>query len=167
MNGTLSPFLPADLNLPPFDEFAAKLQREHGLGPEAARYHYDRLASDLVYVNDEYQVNLQKQPEHAFADAEIWHLSIKRRTKSPAHDWRDLQAIKNAIVGPEFEAIELYPASSRVVDTANQYHLWVFVRLAGVTAPRLPLGWSHRLVSGESSGGAVQRPLGSDGGASL
>jgi hypothetical protein len=36
------------------------------------------------------------------------------------HDWRDLQRIKNQLVGPECEAVELYPAESRKVDTANQ-----------------------------------------------
>jgi len=29
------------------------------------------------------------------------------------------------IVGEEHEAFEVYPAESRLVDTANQYHLWV------------------------------------------
>jgi hypothetical protein len=49
---------------------------------------------------------------------------------SPAHkrrpptDWRHLPAIKNQLVGPEVEAIELYPAESRLVDTSNLRHLW-------------------------------------------
>jgi hypothetical protein len=37
------------------------------------------------------------------------------------HDWRELQRIKNEIVGDEIEAVELYPAESRLLDTANWY----------------------------------------------
>lgn len=55
-----------------------------------------------------------------------WHLSIKRRDKHHIHNWRELQAIKNDLVGRENEGFELYPAESRLVDTANQYHIWVF-----------------------------------------
>jgi hypothetical protein len=55
-----------------------------------------------------------------------FHLSIKLNDRAVIHDWRDLQRIKNEIVGPEVEAVELYPKNSRVTDTANQYHLWCF-----------------------------------------
>ena len=55
----------------------------------------------------------------------IIHLSIKRHDREPVSDWRDMQEIKNQIVGKEHEAVEIYPADSRLVDTANQYHLWV------------------------------------------
>lgn len=54
------------------------------------------------------------------------HLSIKLNDRQVIHDWRDLQRIKNELVGPEVEAVELYPKDSRVVDTSNQYHLWCF-----------------------------------------
>lgn len=60
------------------------------------------------------------------------HLSIKRNDKNPLHDWRDLQRIKNEILGAEEEAMELYPSESRLVDAANQYHLWCF---RGMSAP--------------------------------
>lgn len=53
------------------------------------------------------------------------HLSIKRNDKDWMHDWRELQRVKNEVVGPEREAVEIYPAESRLVDTSNQYHLWV------------------------------------------
>lgn len=55
----------------------------------------------------------------------LTHLSIKRNGREPIHDWRDLQAIKNELCGTETEAVELYPAESRLIDGANQYHLWV------------------------------------------
>ena len=47
--------------------------------------------------------------------------------------------MQNELVGDECEAIELYPAESRLVDTANQYWLWCFPY-------RIPLGFSSRLV---------------------
>lgn len=54
-----------------------------------------------------------------------WHLSIKPLSKERVSRWRDYQRIKNELVGPEHEAVELFPAESRLVDTADQYHLWV------------------------------------------
>jgi hypothetical protein len=35
-----------------------------------------------------------------------------------------MQRIKNELSGTATEAVELYPAESRLADTANQYHLW-------------------------------------------
>ena len=58
-------------------------------------------------------------------DDMVW-LSIKRKDKEPCKDWRDFMDIKNQLVGEEHEAVELYPAKQRVVDTANQFHLWCF-----------------------------------------
>jgi len=84
----------------------------------------DIVDTDTVYVNDRYQVNV-REAEVSDGWPAMVHLSIKRRDKEPIHDWRDLQTIKNMIVGPEHEAVELYPRESRVVDTVNQYHLWV------------------------------------------
>ena len=84
----------------------------------------------------------------------LW-LSIKRRDKEIIHDWRELQTIKNMIVGDEHEGFEVYPAESRLVDTANQYHLWVFEN----ESTRLPVGFSSRLVLDhgevEKSGGSA------------
>jgi hypothetical protein len=80
----------------------------------------------------------------------IW-LSIKRRDKAPVHDWRDLQVIKNLIVGPEHEGFEIYPAESRLVDTANQYHVFVFLD----PKVRLPVGFRTREVTGAEQAAAV------------
>ena len=86
----------------------------------------------------------------------LFHLSIRRNDRAPCHDWRDFQRIKNELVGPETEGIELYPSESRLVDTSNQYHLWV------LTECRLPFGFDEgRLVSGADTvvANAVQRPF--------
>ena len=53
-----------------------------------------------------------------------WHLSIKCIGKNRTSRWQDFQQIKNELVGAEYEAVELYPAESRLVDLADQYHLW-------------------------------------------
>lgn len=67
-----------------------------------------------------------------------------------------MQRIKNQLAGAECEAIELYPAESRLVDSANQFHLWC---LDDPTV-RFPFGYdAGRVVTGESGGGAVQRPF--------
>jgi hypothetical protein len=73
---------------------------------------------------------------------------------------RHFQRIKNEVVGPECEAVELYPAESRLVDTATQFHLWV------ISDPnyRWPIGYNEgRVISGRSGGGAVQRPFEEEG----
>lgn len=91
----------------------------------------DRESKGEVWINDVYQV--LKRPAQKGV---VW-LSIKRLDKEVCHDWRDFQAIKNQLIGPECEGLEVYPAESRLIDAANQYHLWVF------TDPtyRLPFGF--------------------------
>lgn len=81
------------------------------------------------------------------------HLSIKRLDRDTIHDWRDLQRIKNELIGAEHEAVELYSAESRLVDTTNQYHLWV------LSDPKaaFPFGWTSRLVSDKASVGMARQ----------
>lgn len=85
----------------------------------------------------------------------VTHLSIKRNDRGPIHDWRDFQIIKNTFCGDDAEGIEIYPAEGRLVDTSNQYHLWVFP-----PGDRLPLGFNDgRLVTQATFGKAQQRPF--------
>jgi hypothetical protein len=71
----------------------------------------------------------------------LW-ISLHRRDRKPIHDWRHFQAIKNEIAGPDRTAVEVYPAEANLVDTSNEYHLWVLP--AGF---ELPFGFaSGRLV---------------------
>ena len=81
----------------------------------------------------------------------IW-LSIKNADNSARHDWRELQRIKNELLGPDVEAVELYPAESRLVDASNQFHLFAVVGF------RFPFGFEERLVS-EDTPGVTQRPF--------
>lgn len=70
-------------------------------------------------------------------------LTVRNRANSAVRDWRDLQRIKNQLAGPEREAVELYPAESRLVDTANQYWLWVLPE-----GESFPFGFTERVVFG-------------------
>jgi hypothetical protein len=110
--------------------------------------------AEEVWRNDKYQVAVRRDivlPNWP----KMIHLSIKLITKEPIHDWRDLQHIKNEIIGCENEAVELYPAESRLVDTANQYHLWVLAD----PEDRFPFGFNERLTTPISHGTAKQRPF--------
>ena len=108
------------------------------------------LLDDTVFLNSRYQVNcLEVDAPEPFGA--MLHLSIKRRDKRPIHDWRDLQRIKNELCGTERQAVEIYPPESLLVDSANQYHLWVFDTF------RLPFGFHGRLVSERSWHGSRQR----------
>lgn len=82
-------------------------------------------------------------------------LSIRRDDREPVRDWRHMQAIKNQLCGEDREGVELYPNADRLVDTANQFHLWV-LREAGAM---FPFGFMERMVSDdiEHGMGAVQR----------
>lgn len=85
---------------------------------------------------------------------ELVQLSIKRNDKNPIHDWREIQRIKNELLGPEEEAVEIYPAESRLVDSANQFFCW------SLKGQRVPFGFEVRLVMEDAgSTGAKQRPF--------
>lgn len=132
-----------------------------GFGTEV----YRRLGDTppvATFLNRDYQVAIF-DARQAPGWPEMWHLSIKRRDRQPLEvdpqgRWRILQRIKNTLVGEQNEGVELYPAEARLVDTANQYHLWV---LKDPTM-RFPFGFSERLVTRQGSHGAVQRPLAED-----
>ena len=72
----------------------------------------------------------------------FYHISLKNNERTTDISWQHKQWIKNDILGNEYEGVELFPAESRMVNTANQYHLWC--------APKgiFGMGWhGKRLVS--------------------
>lgn len=97
-----------------------------------------RMNSQQIWENNLYIVEVINEPPHL-------HLDIRRKDARQCRNWRHLQWIKNEIVGPEHEAVELFPAESRLVDTANQYHLWVRTD----TGYRFPFGLMERFVLSE------------------
>jgi hypothetical protein len=114
-------------------------------------------ANATIWKNNRYQVTVHKlEPTTTSAsDVPIVWLSIKRLDCQAIYDWRHLQRIKNMLVGPECEGVQLFPAESRLVDTSNQYHLYC------VTDPtfRWPFGFNERLVMDNPGGKAKQRPF--------
>ncbi len=125
----------------------------------SAKYDKDQLATlpgDIrkfmedseVFKNDLYTVAVR--PMFIKDIGLMIHLSIKRNDRECIHDWRDLQEIKNKLVGVEAEACELYPAESRLVDCANQYHLWVLPEGA-----MFPFGFTQRMTGTPESAASV------------
>lgn len=130
------------------------------LDERAAKKLYNQMKKEVLYRSEHYQVAVDKNPTHGFKGLIIWHLSIKRLDKAPIMDWRDLQDIKNKLVGPEHEAIQLFPAESRCVDSANQYHLWAFMKEGDKRQPMIPVGWTQRFVTDEPwVNGGQRRPV--------
>lgn len=105
-----------------------------------------KMRDPIVMMNDEYQVFVDWIPKSALPDGwpcEMYHLSIKRNDRDVIRDWRDLQQIKNMICGSECEGVELFPAESRLVDSANQFHMWVLSN----REYRFPFGFNERVVA--------------------
>lgn len=117
-----------------------------------------------LHVNDIYTVTVadavQAQMVYAKRDTgwpAMWYLSIKRNDKEVIWDWRELQEIKNLLCGESNEGMQLFPAESRVVDTANQYHLFV------IKQPNMfiPVGFPTRMVTDVPVLNAKQRTFAS------
>lgn len=94
-----------------------------------------RISSAHVFENDLYHVEINQCPPFV-------HLSIIRLDGGRCNEWSHLQQIKNELVGPECEGVELFPAESRLVDTCNEYHIWVHAD----RGYRFPFGFSDRFV---------------------
>lgn len=114
---------------------------------------------EVCFTNNLYTVIGRRMGAQDENPAMVW-LSIRRNDRKPARDWRHLQRIKNELVGPECEGMEMFPADSRLVDQANQTHLWV------VLDPkfRWPWGFTERVVKDHDDEevialGAKQRPF--------
>jgi hypothetical protein len=90
------------------------------------------LDGEDQFMNDQYVVYRRVVTAKSEDVPPMIHLSIRRQDREAVHDWRDFQRIKNQLAGPEWEAMEIYPAESRLVDGANQYHLWCFDFQIGV-----------------------------------
>ncbi|GHO61327.1 hypothetical protein KSC_002190 [Ktedonobacter sp. SOSP1-52] len=106
-----------------------------------------------IYRNSRYQVHRRRFKAHD-SGPDLIHLSFRRLDRGTFLPYRDKMCIKDELVGPECEGIELFPARSREVDTANHYHLWI------IDDPtfRFPFGFTRRLVTEATIGDARQEP---------
>lgn len=134
-------------------DYRAFMAAPWNLSEQDARDTAARMAREWVLRSDTYQVAMIDWPCLPLA-VTLTHLSIKRIDREPIHDWREFQMIKNTLCGPEREAVEIYPAESRLVDTANQFHLWVLPE-----GRQWPMGWDTRLVTEDEPGQVKQRPF--------
>lgn len=113
---------------------------------EPLRYSHTAENGGRVYGNGRYTVTLHEMTADDDPNAPTMTvLGIHTRTRSTvgAHDWRHFQRIKNELTDPERWAVEVYPEESTLVDTANEYWLWVFP----LGFPR-GFGFHEREVSG-------------------
>lgn len=74
---------------------------------------------DEIYLSTDgvYQVNVR-----TFGN--LVHVSTKLLTKKPLTSRADLVEIGSIFAPVGAVCVELYPATARLVDTANQYHIW-------------------------------------------
>lgn len=98
------------------------------------------IGGSRSFYNGKYQA-IKREERNEEGEVVLVCLSIRREDRKPIFDWRDVQRIKNELIGPEEEAIQLFPAESRLVDTSNQFWLWCF------PGKRFPVGFSGRAVS--------------------
>jgi hypothetical protein len=85
------------------------------------------------YSNNLYTCTVRRHAQHWPLGGGPWvEIGIYCPDGEARHDFRDMQCIKNDIAGPEWEAIELFPAESRLLDPSNYYTLWC--------APKITIG---------------------------
>lgn len=139
------PLRPATTGAKFAPEIVAHTMKTYNLDEAAARQKLAAYDDESEYwINDIYQVQVRRY-------SDFTHINIRRRDGGTIlRDWRHFQQIKNELLGPECEAVELYPAESRKWDEANKYHLF------GLSdGSRFPFGFDDRFVSfdgGEAKG---------------
>jgi len=127
-----------------------------------------------IFRNSRYIVHVYPPRKQSPGFPRIIHLSIRHVSNLAITDFRDFQRIKNELVHPEAESIQIFPAESRLVDSCNQYHLFTFVPddfdprypdSASWETAMIPIGYFYGrdVVSTPHSEGAQQRPLPSKG----
>ena len=125
------------------------LGKEQGitLTHKQAKYFYHESMLGDKYLNDIYAVEVyRKECADRLVLNDEWkgkatYIAIKRHDKEICNDWRHFQQIKNELVGKDIEALQIYPAESRLLDTANQY--WLFCLPKG---HQIPFGFKDRNV---------------------
>ena len=95
---------------------------------ENVNYMQREFDETTTYLSPMFQVlrRVLWDKQHGFGDNAPTYLSIKRNDREPLGDWRAKQRIKNAVLGDQWEAVEMYPQEDRLVDTSNQYHLFAW-----------------------------------------
>lgn len=107
---------------------------------------YDQHMRQEIYINDIYQVNVDRYAENncdirCDLDIGLIWISFKRLDKEKElMDYDILMEIKKQIVGEEYQAIMILPPKSQEVDGANQYHYFVACNKETRHPLHLPIG---------------------------
>jgi hypothetical protein len=142
------------IEIPPEDlhpKVLAEIARHYGITEQKARDWIMKTSADTRYfINEIYRVETQPVGTGGL------RITIQRLDGEMIRDWRHFQTIKNELAGEEREAVELYPAESRKVDTSNRWHLWVLPPGA-----KFDFGWPQRDVryAASDTPGLQQRAL--------
>ena len=110
------------------------------------------IHKDEVWGNDRYTVTVTFKTNNG-RDGYI-EIGVHNHKRTTIMQWSHLQQIKNEIAGPDREAVMIFPSEDRLVDTANEYWLYVyptgeFPRWNGVT---------------DQDGNPIEEPLGMNDG---
>lgn len=119
---------------------------------------YREASKQETWANDLYFVQINRDTKQGFGKIEggMFELTIRRQDREAGLDWRHVQQIKNQLVGEENEMVELYPAESRLRDSANQYWFYGFNNDKVI----FPFGMTGRHVDDTGSvGNSKQRKL--------
>ena len=120
---------------------------------------YRNVSKQETYSNDLYLVQINRDANHGFGKESLpegmFELTVRRQDRGDFKDWRHMQQIKNQIVGDENEMVELYPAESRLRDSANQYWFYGFNN----DQVRFPFGMFGRVVNDDGGMNSKQRKL--------
>ncbi len=118
------------------DVVAKRLGVDVGVVREVAE---DTYGEAELYANGIYEV----QKLAAIAPPSWVHLIIRKRAGGKDVPWAHKQMIKDQLVGPECEAVEIFPAASRLLDIDDAYHLWCNPE----PNERLPIGFDGGRVT--------------------
>ena len=119
-------------------QVATMIKAQH---PDITDSQIDDLMNDETWGNDRYTVTVHFLDGDRDGFVEITIHNHRRTTHIP---WRHLQQIKNEVLGADREAVQLFPAEDRLVDTANAYWLYAYpVGKAPMRNRRTKVGMDH------------------------
>ena len=83
-----------------------------------ATNHLNEVTKQIWWANDLYMATVLHEPNG-------WaHITFKRNDGGTNVSWQEKQWLKSDVLGEDCEALELFPAESRVVETAGYHYLW-------------------------------------------
>ena len=119
-------------------QVATMIKAQH---PDITDSQIDDLMNDETWGNDRYTVTVHFLDGDRDGFVELTIHNHRRTTHIP---WRHLQQIKNEVLGADREAVQLFPAEDRLVDTANENWLYAYpVGKAPMRNRRTKVGMDH------------------------